>query len=89
MIDDIGRQRVDITELLSRWTIPLAKSIDFMAPLAKSIDFMTLNSGRQIEMLFEQLLVFVTNIVPRDIVDEALLCRIPYKIRVGDPIDLV
>jgi hypothetical protein len=75
VIDDFGRQRVSVAELLNRWIVPLEKGYDFL----------TLNSGRQIEVPFDQLLVFATNIDPRDIVDEAFLRRIPYKIRVCDP----
>lgn len=75
VIDDFGRQRVSVAELLNRWIVPLEKGYDFL----------TLNSGRQIEVPFDQLLVFATNIDPKDIVDEAFLRRIPYKIRVCDP----
>lgn len=75
VIDDFGRQRVSVAELLNRWIIPLEKGYDFL----------TLNSGRQIEVPFDQLLVFATNIEPKDIVDEAFLRRIPYKIQVCDP----
>jgi hypothetical protein len=75
VIDDFGRQRVSVAELLNRWIVPLEKGYDLL----------TLNSGRQIEVPFDQLLVFATNIDPKDIVDEAFLRRIPYKIRVCDP----
>ena len=34
---------------------------------------------------FDQLVVFSTNLEPRDLVDEAFLRRIPYKIEVVDP----
>ncbi len=36
-------------------------------------------------MPFDQLVVFSTNLEPRDLVDEAFLRRIPYKIPVPDP----
>lgn len=75
VIDDFGRQRISTTELLNRWIIPLEKGHDYI----------TLPSGRHIEIPFTQFLVFSTNLDPRQIVDEAFLRRIPYKIEVFDP----
>ncbi len=75
IIDDFGRQRMSTTELLNRWIVPLEKGYDYL----------TLRSGRHLEVPFAQLLVFSTNLDPRDIVDEAFLRRIPYKIEVFDP----
>jgi hypothetical protein len=34
---------------------------------------------------FEQLIIFSTNLEPADLVDEAFLRRIPYKIEIGNP----
>ena len=75
VIDDFGRQRISPTELLNRWIVPLEKGHDFLS----------LPSGRQIKVPFAQLLVFSTNLDPTQIVDEAFLRRIPYKIEVFDP----
>jgi predicted ATPase with chaperone activity len=75
IIDDFGRQQMSTTELLNRWIIPLEKGYDYLS----------LRSGRHLEVPFAQLLVFSTNLDPRDIVDEAFLRRIPYKIEVFDP----
>src|SRR5262245_28681329 len=75
LIDDFGRQRMDPFELLNRWIIPLEKRYDFL----------TLASGKKIQVPFVQLIIFSTNIEPRDLVDEAFLRRIPYKIHVDDP----
>ena len=38
-------------------------------------------------MPFDQLIIFSTNLEPKDLVDEAFLRRIPYKINVADPDD--
>ena len=46
---------------------------------------MTLYTGRKIEIPFEVLIVFSTNMDPKDLVDEAFLRRIPHKIEVTDP----
>ena len=75
VIDDFGRQRVRIEELLNRWIVPLEKRYDFL----------NLPNGKKITVPFDQLLVFSTNLEPRDLVDEAFLRRIPYKIEVTDP----
>jgi len=46
---------------------------------------LTLSTGKKIQVPFEQLIIFSTNLEPSDLVDEAFLRRIPYKIEVGDP----
>jgi predicted ATPase with chaperone activity len=75
VIDDFGRQRVAVDELLNRWIVPLEERIDFL----------NLPSGKKLQVPFDQLIVFSTNLEPRELVDEALLRRIPYKIEVVDP----
>jgi hypothetical protein len=75
VIDDFGRQRMRIDELLNRWIVPLEKRCDFL----------NLPNGKKIQVPFDQLVVFSTNLEPRELVDEAFLRRIPYKIEVVDP----
>lgn len=75
LVDDFGRQQVRPTDLLNRWIIPLENQIDFL----------TLHTGRKVEVPFNELIVFSTNLPPRDLVDEAFLRRLRHKIRVGDP----
>jgi len=75
VIDDFGRQRMRTDELLNRWIVPLEKRIDFL----------NLCSGKKIQVPFDQLIVFSTNLEPRELVDDAFLRRIPYKIEVADP----
>jgi len=75
VIDDFGRQRASATDLLNRWIVPLEKGFDFQ----------TLPAGRQIQVPFDQLLVFATNLAPQHLVDEAFLRRIPYKVEIVDP----
>jgi len=74
-IDDFGRQRISPAELLNRWIMPLEKRHDIL----------NLANGRKVEVPFDQLLVFSTNLEPRDLVDEAFLRRIPYKVDVKNP----
>ena len=54
-------------------------------PLEKRIDFLTLHTGKKIEVPFDQLIVFSTNLAPKDLVDEAFLRRIQNKIHVTNP----
>jgi predicted ATPase with chaperone activity len=77
LIDDFGRQRMNVDELLNRWIVPLEERHDFLY----------LESGRTIQVPFDELIVFSTNLEPRDLVEEAFLRRIPYKIEVSDPSD--
>jgi hypothetical protein len=75
VIDDFGRQRMPVDELLNRWIVPLEKRFDFLS----------LPNGKKISVPFDQLIIFSTNLEPRDLVDEAFLRRIPYKIEAIDP----
>jgi SpoVK/Ycf46/Vps4 family AAA+-type ATPase len=75
LIDDFGRQKVHPTDLLNRWIVPLEKRVDFL----------TLHTGKKFEIPFDQLVVFSTNLDPKELVDEAFLRRIKYKIEVGNP----
>ncbi len=75
LIDDFGRQRMAPIELLNRWIVPLEKRYDFL----------TLASGKKIRVPFDQLIIFSTNLEPKQLVDEAFLRRIPYKINATDP----
>ena len=75
LIDDFGRQKVHPTDLLNRWIVPLEKRVDFL----------TLHTGKKFEIPFDQLIVFSTNLDPKELVDEAFLRRIKYKIEVGNP----
>ncbi|MCU0878065.1 MAG: AAA family ATPase [Pirellulaceae bacterium] len=75
VVDDFGRQRCSTEELLNRWIVPLERGHDYLH----------LPSGRQIQVPFDQLLIFSTNVEPRRLVDDAFLRRIPYKVELTDP----
>ncbi len=75
VIDDFGRQSMSTDELLNRWIVPLEKRYDFL----------NMANGKKIQVPFDQLIIFSTNLEPRDLVDDAFLRRIPYKIEVIDP----
>ena len=75
LIDDFGRQLVRPRDLLNRWIVPLENRLDYL----------TLHTGRKIEIPFDVLVVFSTNLPPKDLVDEAFLRRLRHKIEIGDP----
>jgi predicted ATPase with chaperone activity len=77
ILDDFGRQRVRPEDLLNRWVVPLDRGIDFL----------TMAGGRKIEIPFEMLVVFSTNLDPADLVDAAFLRRMQTKIRVDTATD--
>ncbi len=75
LIDDFGRQQVRPRDLLNRWIVPLENRLDYL----------TLHTGAKVEIPFDVLVVFSTNLPPRDLVDEAFLRRLRHKIEIGDP----
>ncbi len=75
VIDDFGRQRVAPADLLNRWIVPLERRVDYL----------TLHTGKKIEVPFEQLVVFATNLEEKDLMDEAFLRRMGYRARVEPP----
>lgn len=75
VIDDFGRQLIEPKELLNRWILPLEQGVDHL----------TLHTGDTIVMPFDLLLVFSTNIPPRQLGDEAFFRRIRHKIEMPDP----
>ena len=75
LIDDFGRQQISPQQLLNRWIVPLESRIDFFR----------LQSGQTFEIPFRQLIVFSTNLDPKELVDEAFLRRIQMKVEVGSP----
>jgi SpoVK/Ycf46/Vps4 family AAA+-type ATPase len=75
VIDDFGRQRCSVVELLNRW----------ITPLESRTDYLTLTSGQKLPVPFVVLVVLATNIKPADLVDEAFLRRIHYKVFAENP----
>lgn len=75
LIDDFGRQQMSPHALLNRWIVPLEKRVDYL----------TLHTGKKIEVPFDQVIVFSTNLEPKSLVDEAFLRRIQNKIRISNP----
>jgi hypothetical protein len=75
LIDDFGRQQVRVFDLLNRWIVPLEKRYDFL----------TTANGKKLQIPFDQLIMFSTNLDPNDLGDDALLRRIKFKFEITDP----
>ncbi len=75
LIDDFGRQRVQPRDLFNRWIIPLENRVDYL----------TLHTGKKIQVPFEQLLVFASNLASGDLAEEAFLRRLGYRLTVQAP----
>ncbi len=72
VIDDFGRQVMSPRELLNRWIVPLDRRVDYLS----------LRYGLKFEIPFQVLVVFATNLNPRELADDAFLRRIHNKIRI-------
>jgi len=70
VIDDFGRQLIAPRELLNRWIVPLDRRVDYLS----------LRYGVKFQIPFEALVIFATNLDPRDLADEAFLRRLHNKI---------
>jgi predicted ATPase with chaperone activity len=75
VVDDLGRQRCSAEALLNRWIVPLENRVDYLS----------LNTGKKIQVPFEQIVVFATNLTISDLADEAFLRRMGYRIYVMPP----
>jgi predicted ATPase with chaperone activity len=75
IIDDLGRQQIPAVQLLNRWIVALESGADHL----------TLHTGQTVEVPFDVLLMFSTNLPPEGLADEAFLRRIRYKIEIPGP----
>ena len=75
VLDDFGRQQASPRDLLNRWIVPLESRVDYL----------TLQTGQKFQMPFKVFAVFATNLKPADLVDEAFLRRIQYKVLAESP----
>ena len=75
LIDDFGRQRVQPRDLFNRWIIPLENRVDYL----------TLHTGKKIQVPFEQLLIFASNLDSADFAEEAFLRRLGYRLAAESP----
>lgn len=75
VIDDFGRQIISPEALLNRWIVPLESRVEYLK----------LHTGKSFSIPFDELVIFSTNMAPRDLMDPAFLRRIPYKLEISSP----
>jgi predicted ATPase with chaperone activity len=75
IIDDFGRQKLNAAYLLSRWILPLEQGVDTL----------TLHTGARLRVPFDVIPIFVTNLPPASLADDAFLRRIRYKVEIPNP----
>jgi predicted ATPase with chaperone activity len=75
LIDDFGRQRADARDMLNRWIVPMEYHIDYL----------TLQTGQKICVPVHNLLMFATNLDPKDVTDPAFLRRMGYRLNLTSP----
>lgn len=75
LIDDLGRQRSAAPEILNRC----------LGFLENQVDSLTLQFGLKVEIPCTPQVVFTTNLRLADLADEALVCRIDYKVHARNP----
>ena len=75
VIDDFGRQIISPEALLNRWIVPLESRVEYLK----------LHTGKSFSLPFDELVIFSTNMAPRDLMDPAFLRRIPYKLEISSP----
>ena len=78
LIDDFGRQPIPPRELLNRLIVPLEAGYDFLN-IARA--------GTTVAVPFTEILILATNLDPEQLVDEAFLRRVRYKVGVPNPTD--
>ncbi len=71
LVDDLGRQRISVMDLLNRWIVPMEEHVDYL----------TLGTGQHFPVPFDVVLIFSTNIDPTELLDEAFLRRLGYKVK--------
>jgi predicted ATPase with chaperone activity len=75
VVDDLGRQRTESRELLTRWLITVERGWDSLS----------LITGEKLTVPFDIQLLFGTNRPIVELADDALLRRILYKVEIPSP----
>ncbi|MGH7640193.1 MAG: ATP-binding protein [Candidatus Dormibacteria bacterium] len=76
LVDDFGRQPLSPQDLLNRLIVPLEAGYDYL-----NIS----RAGTTVRVPFTEVLILSTNLRPMDLVDEAFLRRVRYKVEVPNP----
>ncbi|MCS0809179.1 ATP-binding protein [Massilia agilis] len=73
VVDDLGRQRLPLADLLGRW----------LGALDQGWDALALPGGHSETVPFDATVVFATSLAPDALLDESFLRRIGYKVGLG------
>ncbi len=73
IIDDLGRQRCSVPELMNRWIVPMDARVDYLS----------LHTGYKFLVPFDVIVVFSSNFPPEQLADDAFLRRLGNKVHVG------
>lgn len=76
LVDDFGRQQLSPQDLLNRLIVPLEAGYDYL-----NIS----RAGTTVQVPFTEILILSTNLRPKELVDDAFLRRIRYKVEVPNP----
>jgi predicted ATPase with chaperone activity len=77
LVDDFGRQQhMGARDLLNRLIVPLEKGVDYLN-IARA--------GTSVAVPFTNMLILSTNLRPHDLIDEAFLRRVRFKVLVPNP----
>lgn len=75
VVDDLGRQKTQPKELMTRWLIPVERGSDSLS----------LITGEKLTVPFDVQLLFGTNQPIHQLADDAILRRILYKVEIPSP----
>ena len=74
IMDDFGRQPEEPHQILNMW----------IGKLEGAQDVLAVKTGQQFYVPYKTLTIFTTNLQPKDLLDDAFLRRLSYKLRIPD-----
>lgn len=75
LLDDLGYQRAQPRQLLSRWIFPLERGVDFLA----------MRTGQKFSIPFALMLIISTNLEPDTVIEPAFMRRMGYRLHLDLP----
>lgn len=75
LLDDLGYQRAQPRQLLSRWIFPLERGIDYLA----------MRTGQKFPIPFSLMLIISTNLQPDTVIEPAFMRRMGYRLHLDLP----
>jgi hypothetical protein len=75
LLDDLGYQRAQPRQLLSRWIFPLERGTDYLA----------MRTGQKFPIPFSLMLIISTNLQPDTVIEPAFMRRMGYRLHIDLP----